>query len=87
MKMEELREKLAEIGIDVKEVTVQKNGISCIDFQVITKNETISPIVYYSPQESLDAFLAKIKEAHDMDYSKICIPDFCNQDYVVLEYK
>ena len=82
MRMEELKTALAENGFDAKEVTLVKNGVTCTGFQIITENGNIAPVVYYSPQESMESFLRRVREALDHDLMKMDVMRFTDPDYV-----
>lgn len=57
----EIRNALAARGVDVKEVETIKNGVKCQGFQ-IQSEEKIRPVVYYSQDENIEAFVEKVIE-------------------------
>lgn len=59
---ERINEALVARGIDAEQVEVTKNGIPCVGFRIIT-GTNVSPIVYYSQQDTLESFFERINEA------------------------
>ncbi len=57
----ELREALAAEGIQAVEVETTKNGVQCQGFQIDT-GSNIKPVVYYSQDENIEAFVTKVRK-------------------------
>ncbi len=54
-----IKEALAEQGIDAVEVETVKNGVTCTGFQILT-GSNIAPVVYYAPEETVEAFVERV---------------------------
>lgn len=55
---------LAAEGIEAVEMETFKNGIPCTGFRIHT-GSTVSPVVYYSPDETVEAFVEKVRMVLD----------------------
>ncbi len=56
-----IQEALAARGVDVKEVETIKNGVKCQGFQIQSEGR-VRPVVYYSAEETIEAFVEKVIE-------------------------
>lgn len=79
--------KLVEVlfrdGIVAEPITTVKNGIACMGIRVIDPdNPIISPIVYYSSDETIETIASRISALQNVDKPDIHIDDFTNPDYV-----
>lgn len=74
-------------GIEAESVEIVKNGIPCKGLRVIKKGCDISPIIYYSQQDTTEAFLSRVRSALVSDVSSptamLTDPDYV-RDYVYL---
>ena len=63
MNLEKLKTLSAQT-IDLEEIQVVKNGIACTGIRIIDpSNVNVSPIVYYSEQDTLEEIAARIDQA------------------------
>ena len=74
-------------GILAESVEIVKNGITCNGLRVIKKGCDISPIIYYSQQDTTEAFLSRVRSALLSDVSSptamLTDPDYV-RDHVYL---
>jgi len=74
-------------GIEAESVEIVKNGIPCKGLRVIKKGCDISPIIYYSQQDTTEAFLSRVRSALMSDVSSptamLTDPDYV-RDHVYL---
>ena len=74
-------------GIEAESVEIVKNGIPCKGLRVIKKGCDISPIIYYSQQDTTEAFLSRVRSALVSDVSSptamLTDPDYV-RDHVYL---
>ena len=54
-------EALRKEGVDAEQVTVTKNGVPCKGFRIITGDGQVSPVVYYSEEETINEFVTKVR--------------------------
>lgn len=54
-----IKDALVNAGIEAVEVETVKNGVICQGFRIST-GSNISPVVYYSPDETAEAFVEKV---------------------------
>lgn len=76
-----IKMELAARGIEAEQVMVTKNGVPCVGFRIVT-GTNISPVVYYSQQETIESFLLRINKALTQipDISVDCLSD---RDYLL----
>ena len=66
MNFENLINALKEEGIEAEGITVCKNGCECLGIRVIDpENPGISPIVYYSAEDTMESIISRIMAAKD----------------------
>ena len=53
-------EALKKEGVDAEQVTVTKNGVPCKGFRIITSDGQVSPVVYFSEEETISEFVARV---------------------------
>lgn len=53
-------EALRKEGVDAEQVTVTKNGVPCKGFRIITGDGQVSPVVYFSEEETISEFVARV---------------------------
>ena len=74
-------------GIEAESIEIVKNGIPCKGLRVIKKGCDISPIIYYSQQDTTEAFLSRVRSALLSDVSSptamLTDPDYV-RDHVYL---
>lgn len=75
----EIRNALAAKGIEVKAVETVKNGIACQGFQ-IQSEEKICPVVYYSQDENIDAFVKKVIEIANRPTPKVDVDNLITSE-------
>lgn len=66
-------------GIDVTEVETQKNGISCTGFR-INNGSSVSPVVYYSSEETVDELVERILSIANQPTPQIETEDLISKD-------
>ena len=80
-------ETLRNEGIEAESIEIVKNGITCNGLRVIKKGCDISPIIYYSQQDTTEAFLSRVRSALLSDVSSptamLTDPDYV-RDHVYL---
>lgn len=70
---------LAENGIEAAEVETIKNGITCRGFQIDT-GTNVRPVVYYSPEETAEAFVEKVLQITSQPAPEIDANDLVNKE-------
>ena len=79
MNFENLINGLKKNGIEAEGVTVCKNGCECTGIRVINPEcPNISPIIYYSPEETMESILNRISsvmENHSPEFDLDCLND------------
>lgn len=74
-----IKEALAAEGIEVKEVETIKNGIKCQGFQ-IQSEDRIRPVVYYSQDENIEAFVGKVIEVANRPIPEVDVDNLITRD-------
>lgn len=84
MNVDNLIERLsAERGIHSEGVRIIKNGIECTGIRIIdADNSSISPIIYYSEQESMEEILSRINRVVSTNSPRIEINQLTNWMFV-----
>lgn len=79
----EVVEMLRQSGINSEPITVTKNGIRCMGIRVVDpEHPSISPIVYYSPEETVEAIVEKVRMLQDAGTPDISIDQITDPAYV-----
>lgn len=83
LNIEKLKEELRREGIESEQITVVKNNVECRGIRVIIPDcPSISPVIYYSEQETLESFLFKIHAVLDFGNPQIDIKNLTDWKYV-----
>ena len=61
---------LKKDGIEAEQVTVVKNGITCKGIRICS-NDGISPVIYYSEEETMSEFLSRVHSILQYDAPQI----------------
>ena len=80
--MSTLLNALKESGITVKEVETVKNGVSCTGYQIDT-GTNIKPVVYYSPDETIEAFVARVCEIAKKPVPQVDVEMITSRKYLL----
>ncbi len=72
-------EALAAEGINAAETETVKNGVVCRGYQIDT-GSNMSPVVYYSPDETAEAFVEKVIRIADQDAPKIDVDNLVSRE-------
>ena len=59
--------RLREEGIVAESIEIVKNNVSCKGIRVYKEGSDVSPIVYYSEQENVEAFLQRVYDTLNSD--------------------
>jgi hypothetical protein len=73
---------LKECGIAVKEVETVKNGISCTGYQIDT-GTNVKPVIYHSPEETIEAFVARAREIAKIPVPQIDVETIMSREYLL----
>lgn len=60
-------DELKNEGIEAESIETVKNGVCCKGLRVIKKGSDISPIIYYSEQDTIEQFMMRVKAALESD--------------------
>lgn len=83
LNIEKLKKELRNEGIESELITVVKNNVPCKGIRVITsENESISPVIYFSEQDTLESFLFKIHAVLDLGDPQIDLKNLTDWKYV-----
>lgn len=83
MNIEKLKEELRREGIESEQITVVKNNVECRGIRVITTNHpSISPVIYYSSEDTLESFLFKIHAVLELGDPQIDLKNLTDWKYV-----
>lgn len=74
-----IKNALAARGVDVKEVETIKNGVKCQGFQ-IQSDEKVRPVVYYSPDQTIEAFVEKVIEIANRPTPKLDVDNLITRE-------
>ncbi len=80
--MNTLLDALKECGIVVKEVETVKNGICCIGYQIDT-GTNVKPVLYHSPSETIEAFVARAIEIAKSPVPQIDVEKIMSREYLL----
>ena len=69
-------------GIEAESVEIVKNGIPCKGLRVIKKGCDISPIIYYSQQDTFETFLSRIRAVLECDMPQTSVNLLTDPMYV-----
>lgn len=71
---------LAEAGIkNVTEVETVKNGILCQGYQIET-GTNVKPVVYYSPEETVEAFVQKVLRVAEQPIPEVDVENLISKE-------
>ncbi len=74
-----IKNALAARGVDVKEVETIKNGVKCQGFQ-IQSDEKVRPVVYYSPDQTIEAFVERVIEIANRATPKLDVDNLITRE-------
>ena len=81
MNTTEIKSALLAAGIKTSTVTVIKNGIQCVGFRLDVPGN-VSPVIYYSQNETLESFLERAKLMTESHYPSIDVNEIINREYI-----
>lgn len=83
LNIEKVKEELRREGIESEQITIAKNNIECRGIRVITSDHpSISPVIYFSEQDTLESFLFKIHAVLSLDNPQIDVKKLTDLEYV-----
>lgn len=83
LNIEKVKEELRREGIESEQITIVKNNIECRGIRVITANHpSISPVIYYSSEDTLESFLFKIHAVLELGDPQIDLKNLTDWKYV-----
>lgn len=83
LNIEKLKKELRNEGIESELITVVKNNVECRGIRVITANHpSISPVIYYSSEDTLESFLFKIHAVLELGDPQIDLKNLTDWKYV-----
>ena len=83
LNIEKLKEILKEEGIESEQITITKNNVLCQAIRIILPGDpSVSPVVYYNSEETLESFLFKIRAVLDLGNPQIDVKKLTDLDYV-----
>ena len=83
LNIEKLKEELRKEGIESEQITIVKNNVECKAIRVITANHpSISPVIYYSSEDTLESFLFKIHAVLELGDPQIDLKNLTDWKYV-----
>ena len=83
LNIEKLTEVLKAEGLESEQITIVKNNVPCTGIRVINPDTpSVSPIIYYNEQETLESFLFKIHAVLSFGNPQIDISRLTNLEYV-----
>ncbi len=80
--MSTLLNALNECGFVVKEIETVKNGVNCTGYQ-IDNGTNIKPVIYHSPKESIEAFVARACELAKKPVPQVDVEMIMSQKYLL----
>lgn len=80
--MSTLLNALNECGFVVKEIEAIKNGVNCKGYQ-IDNGTNIKPVIYHSPEESIEAFVARAIEIAKSPVPQIDVEKITSHEYLL----
>ena len=69
-------------GVDAEQITVTKNGIPCKGIRIITGDGQVSPVVYYSEEETITEFVARVRRIMNKKMPSIRLQQMTDWKYV-----
>ena len=83
MNIEKLKEILKEEGIESEQITITKNNVLCQAIRIILPGDpSVSPVVYYNSEETLESFLFKIRAVLDLGDPQVDFKNLTDFEYV-----
>ena len=83
LNIEKLKEILKEEGIESEQITITKNNVLCQAIRIILpEHPSVSPVIYYNSEETLESFLFKIHAVLDLGDPQIDVKKLTDLDYV-----
>ena len=83
LNIEKVKEELRREGIESEQITIVKNNVECKAIRVITANHpSISPVIYYSSEDTLESFLFKIHAVLDLGDPQVDFKNLTDFEYV-----
>ena len=75
-------EALKTEGVDAEQITVTKNGVPCKGIRIITGDGQVSPVVYYSEEETITEFVARVRRIMNKKMPSIRLQQMTDWKYV-----
>ncbi len=79
-----IKEALAEKGIEAVAVEIVKNGVVCTGFQICTGSH-VAPVVYYSQEDTVDAFVERVVRLKDQPIPGIDPAELVSRERLIRE--
>ncbi len=78
-----IKDALMAAGINCEEFETVKNGVTCTGYKIITSDSVISPVIYHSQDETVEAFVDRAKCLLNIPAPHINIHDILSRNYVL----
>lgn len=78
-----IQDALKAAEISCEELETVKNGVKCTGYRIITSDPAISPVIYHSQDETVEAFVDRAKSLLDTPTPDINIQDILVRDYIL----
>ncbi len=78
-----IEDALKAANINCEEIETVKNGVKCTGFRILTSDPAISPVIYHSQDETVEAFVDRARSLLDTPVPDINIQDILSRDYIL----
>ena len=79
---ERIIDELKNEGIEAEKIEIVKNGVPCKGIRICTADTAVCPIVYYSEHETVETFMARVRDVLEKDTAPLGVERLTDWSYV-----
>ena len=79
---EKIFDELKNEGIEAEKIEIVKNGVPCKGIRICTADTAVCPVVYYSEHETVETFMARVRDALAKDTAPLGVERLSDWSYV-----
>lgn len=79
---EKIFDELKNEGIEAEKIEIVKNGVPCKGIRICTADTAVCPVVYYSEHETVETFIARVRDALAKDTAPLGVERLSDWSYV-----
>ena len=79
---ERIFDELRNEGIEAEKIEIVKNGVPCKGIRICTADTAVCPVVYYSEHETVETFMARVRDVLEKDTAPLGVERLTDWSYV-----